>query len=103
MNTTCSYDSIAMPEDVNQREILEKLRWPDRKETLAEQVRAALALTPTQRLDRVEELRRLCLAMATAAGNLEAAKRYREWREAEWRKSIQEAIRLYEQRSAVQR
>ena len=84
--------------DASQREILERLRWPDRRQRLEEQARLAQALTPTERLERVDALTRLCLELAGAAGNLEAARRYREWREAQWRQSIREVIRQYERR-----
>lgn len=85
-----------MDDGVNQREVLAKLRWPDRRQRLAEQIKLAQAMTPSERLQRVGELTRLCLELAAAAGNLEAAKRYREWREARWRQSIREVIEQYE-------
>jgi len=85
-----------MDEKVSQREILERLRWPDRKSRLAEQAQLAQSMTPTERLMRVDALSRLCRELAAAAGNLSAAWRYREWREAQWRESIREVIRRYE-------
>lgn len=87
-----------MHTQATQRDILERLPWPVRHQRLQDQVRAALALTPTQRLERVGELTRLCLELAAAAGNLDAARQYRERREAEWRGRIREVIRQYEQR-----
>lgn len=85
---------------MNQREILNGLRWPDRKQRLREHAGAAQAMTPTERLERVDALSRLCLELAAAAGNLEAAQRHREHRKAEWRRRIGEVIRQYERRSA---
>ncbi|MBI4581477.1 MAG: hypothetical protein HY718_17375 [Planctomycetes bacterium] len=92
-----------MNADASQREILESLRWPDRGRRLREQARLAQAMTPAERLARVAGLTRLCLELAAAAGNLEATKRYRTWRETQWRQSMREAIELYERRQRGQR
>jgi len=82
-----------MNEQQNQLEFLASLKWPDRRQRLEEQARIARSLTPDERLLRVDALSRLCLALARSAGNLEAARRYREWREAQWRRRIREVIR----------
>lgn len=87
---------------MKQREILEKLRWPDRKQRLEEEARLARGMTPAERFDRADALSRLCWELAASAGNLEAAKRYREWREAQWRERIREVIRQYERRKRQQ-
>ena len=91
-----------MSGDLSQREILEKLRWPDRKERLAEEARMAWAMTPAERFDRVDAISRLCWELAAAAGNLGAVERYRQWRHAQWRERIQEVIRQYERREREQ-
>ncbi len=87
-----------MDANLNQCEILEKLRWPDRRQRLAEEARLAQDMTPTERFERVDALSRLCWELAAGAGNLEAAKRYREWKEVQWRERIREVIRQYERR-----
>lgn len=92
-----------MSADPSQREILERLRWPSRRERVLEQARLVRTMTPAERLQRVAALTRLCMELAAAAGNVEAARRYREWRETQWRRSIREVIRLYERKRIGQR
>ncbi len=92
-----------MASDVSQREILAGLRWPDPKQRLREEAQAAQSLTPGERLHRAAALHRVCLELAASAGNLEAAQRYYEWREMQWRQRILEAVRLYERRRAAHR
>jgi hypothetical protein len=90
-----------MTRDASQREILAGLRWPDPRRRLEEEAQAVQSLTPTERLHRVAALRRVCLELAASAGNLEAAQRYYDWRESQWRERIRQAVRLYERKRAA--
>ncbi len=87
-----------MSDAASQREVLANIHWPSPAQRMKEEALAARGLTATERLRRVAALRRLCLELAAAGGNLDAVQRYHEWREAQWRERIHEVVRLYERR-----